>query len=197
MLKIEYVWREILYQGIELKNPDFTITELSNKFKLSTSMVSHALLPLRELGMVRIGKIKSSLIDAERLLMFWTTRRNLKKEIIYKTRSDLSVFEREALMPSNVLPTAYSACRLYFDLVPSDYENIYFYADDDEEVSERFPESPKKFPNIFILKADSYLKIYKRVPKAQIFADLWNLPEWYAKEFSDKLLLNIKTDLGI
>lgn len=197
MLKIEYIWREILYQGVELKNPDFTITELSMRFKLSTSMVSHALLPLRELGMVRIGKIKSSLIDAERLLFFWATRRNLNKDIIYKTRSELSVFEREAFMPRAVLPTAYSACRLYFDLVPSDYENIYFYADNEGEVSERFPENTKKFPNIFILKADNYLKMYKKVPKVQIFADLWNLPEWYAKEFYDKLLLDIKTDLGI
>lgn len=196
MLKIEYVWREILYQGIELKNPGFTITELSNKFKLSTSMVSHALLPLRELGMVKIGKVKSSLIDAERLLFFWATRRNLNKEIIFRTQTSIPVFEREALMPKDVFPTAYSACRLYFDLVPSDYENIYFYADNINYVEKRFPQSSKKFPNIFILKADSYLKIYKTVPKAQIFADLWNLPEWYAKEFADKLLLSIKSDLG-
>lgn len=197
MLKIEYVWREILYRGIELKNPDFTITELSNKFKLSTSMVSHALLPLRELGMVKIGKVKSSLIDAERLLFFWATRRNLSKDIIYKTQSSVPVFEREALMPKNVFPTAYSACRLNYDLTPSDYENIYFYAENEVEIKGRFPENLKKFSNVFILKADNYLKIYKTVPKAQIFADLWNLPEWYAKEFSDKLLLSIKSDLGI
>lgn len=197
MLKIEYIWREILYQGIELKNPEFTITELSNKFKLSTSLVSHALTPLRELGMVRIGKVKSSLIDAERLLMFWATRRNLNKDIIYKTRGDFPVFEREALMPASVLPTAYSACRLFYDLDPTDYNNIYFYAENEDEIKKRFPPKEKEFPNIFVLKSDSFLKNYKTVPKAQIFADLWNLPEWYAKEFYEKLLLNIKTDLGI
>lgn len=197
MLKIEYVWREILYRGIELKNADFTITELANKFKLSTSVVSHALLPLRELGMVRIGKIKSSLIDAERLLFFWATRRNLKKEIIYQTHSVDNVFEREALMPKNVYPTAYSACRLFYDLDPSDYNNIYFYAENEGEIKERFPPKENEFPNIFVLKSDFFLNTYKVIPKAQVFVDLWNLPEWYAKEFSDKLLLNIKTDLGI
>lgn len=197
MLKIEYVWREILSQAIEQKNPDFTITELSNKFSLSTSMVSHALFPLRSLGIVKVGKVKSSLIDAERMLYFWATRRNLKKEIIYKTYSEINVFERETLMPTDVFPTAYSACRLYYDLAPSDYENIYFYARDDKEIQKRFPMEEKRAPNIFVLKGDRFLADYKKVPVAQIFVDLWNLPEWYAKEFSDSLLLNIKKELGI
>jgi len=85
MLKIEYVWRELLYRAIELNQPNFTITELANRFHLSSSMVSHALLPLRGLNIVKIGKIKSTVVDTERLLYFWATRRNLNKEIIYQT----------------------------------------------------------------------------------------------------------------
>lgn len=56
MLKIEYVWRELLYRAIEQRNPYFSIIQLSNLFKLSTSVVSHAILPLKGLGVVKIAK---------------------------------------------------------------------------------------------------------------------------------------------
>ena len=196
MLKIEYVWRELLYRAVEKKQSDFTMLELGNKFKLSTSLVSHALLPLRELGIVKISKMKSKIIDAEKLLFFWATRRNLKKDLIYQTYSSLSVFEREASMPPDVFPTAYSAYHLYFADIPADYENIYFYITDLKKIQKRFPMS-KKSPNLFILKVDPYLSIYTKTPLAQIFTDLWNLNEWYAKEFTDNLLLKIKHRIGL
>jgi hypothetical protein len=197
MLKIEYIWRELLFQAIERKNPEFTITDLANKFHLSTSMVSHAILPLRELSMVEVGKLKSRVVDTEKLLYFWATRKNINKDIIYKTYINLSVFKRENAMPAIVFPTAYSACRLYYRDLPSDYENIYFYANDSIEIKKRFPEYSKKNPNIFIIQQDPYLKIYKKTPIAQIFSDLWNLPEWYAKEFSNSILQKIKSQIGI
>ncbi|PIV09088.1 hypothetical protein COS51_05000 [Candidatus Roizmanbacteria bacterium CG03_land_8_20_14_0_80_36_21] len=134
MLKIEYIWRELLYRSIEESRPDFTITELSKIFNLSTSVVSHALKPLKELGIVKINKKNSKILDAERLLFFWATRRNLKKELIYSTYNPLPVQEREASMPSKVIPTAYSAFRMYFGNPPADYENIYFYAKNLSEV---------------------------------------------------------------
>ncbi|PIV38286.1 hypothetical protein COS31_00205 [Candidatus Roizmanbacteria bacterium CG02_land_8_20_14_3_00_36_15] len=199
MLKIEYIWRELLYRSIEESRPDFTITELSKIFNLSTSVVSHALKPLKELGIVKINKKNSKILDAERLLFFWATRRNLKKELIYSTYNPLPVQEREASMPSKVIPTAYSAFRMYFGNPPADYENIYFYAKNLSEVEKRFPKSSKKNQdNLFILKPDPFLKKrYKRIPLAQIFVDLWNLPEWYDKEFSDAILLKIKEKIGL
>lgn len=197
MFKIEYIWRELSYRAIEEKQPYFRITDLAQRFKLSTSLVSHSLTPLRDLAMVEIGKTKSKVINAEKLLFFWATRRNLKKEIIYQTLSPLTVFEREASMPADVIPTAYTAYRFYLKDAPSDYENIYFYAYDLEEIQRRYPKRVKETPNLFILKPDPYLKTYKRIPLAQIFADLWNLPEWYAKEFIDVLLLEIKQRLGL
>lgn len=197
MLKIEYIWRELLYQAIEKKEGGFTISELADKFNLSTSVVSHALKPLRELNIIKIGKIRSQLIDAERLLFFWATRRNLKKEIIYQTYSSLTVYEKETSMPPDVFPTAYSACRLYYNEIPADYEKVYFYTEDKIAVKSRFPEIFKKEPNIFIIKQDDFFKIYGKITLAQIFVDLWNLPEWYAKEFLDKMLLKIKEKIGL
>lgn len=197
MLKIEYIWRELLYRAIEEQRADFKMSDLALKFHLSTSLVSHALSPLRDLQIVKIGKIRSRVVDTERLLLFWATRRNLKKDIVHKIYSGLSVLERETSMSASVYPTAYSAYRIYYRDVPSDYENIYFYAKDIDEIQKRFPENLRKDPNLFILKPDPYLTIYKKTPQAQIFVDLWNLPEWYAKEFSEALLAKIKKRIGI
>lgn len=196
MLKIEYIWRDLLTQAIEEKKNEFTLTGLSLKFKLSTSVVSHALFPLREMGMVKIGKNKSQVVDTERLLMYWATRRNLKKEIVYQTYSPLPVLAREASMPHDILPTAYSGYAYYKKDMPSDYEHIYYYAERLDTIITRFPRS-KKNPNIFILAMDPYLRIYPRTPLAQIYVDLWNLPEWYAKEFSQEVLEIIKERIGL
>lgn len=197
MLKIEYIWRELLYRAIEKKKTHFSLQELAGRFNLSTSVVSHALKPLRDLNIVKIGKLQSILIDTERLLFFWATRRNLKKDIVYATYSPLLIFEREISMPSDVFPTAYSACRLYYNLTPADYEDVYFYADNGDEIKKRFPLNSKKPPNLFILKPDAYLLQYKKITIAQIFVDLWNLPEWYAKDFQEVVLLKIKGEIGL
>lgn len=197
MYKIEYVWRELLYQAIEKKNPYFQLSSLAETFKLSTSVVSHAIEPLRNMGMVRVGKQKSLVRDTEKLLYFWATRRNLKNEVVYSTWSPLSVFEREASMPSIVIPTAYTAYRFDYKDAPADYDNIYLYADDVSSIEKRFPKRPIKEPNIFILKPDTYLKKYKKLPLAQLFVDLWNLPEWYRREFTESVLHKIQERIGL
>ena len=53
-----------------------------------------------------------------------------------------------------------------------------FRVSEDVTVSEN-----SKNPNLFILKKDSSMGLYKEIPLAQIFVDLWNLKEWYAREF--------------
>jgi len=42
-------------------------------------------------------------------------------------------------------------------------------------------------PNLFILKKDKALDKYPSIPLSQIFVDLWNLKEWYAKDFLNAL----------
>lgn len=194
MLKIEYVWRELLDRTIEKRNPDFTITELAKKYALSTSVVSHALIPLRNLNIVKINKTSSKVADWERLLFFWATRRNLKKDIIYSTFSPSPVFNGEGLMPADVIPTAFTAFRYLFKRTPADYDHIYFYSNNVDKIIKRFPES-KRPPNIFISKPDSYLLKSKKLGIAQLFVDLWNLPEWYAKDFQEAVLLEIKRNI--
>jgi len=195
MLKIEYIWRELLDRVIEKKKPEFTITELAKKYSLSTSVVNHAIYPLRQLNIVKINKFSSTVVDWERLLYFWATRRNLKKDIVYSTFSPLPVFDREGLMPPEVIPTGYTGFRYLFNKTPADYDHIYFYATDVESIIKRFPKR-KNPPNIFILKPDPYLLKSKKLSSSQLFVDLWNLPEWYAKDFWEATLLEIKKRLN-
>lgn len=195
MLKIEYIWRDLLERTIEKGNPEFTIVELSKKYQLSTSVVSYALSPLKELNLVKINKFLSQVTDWERLLFYWATRRNLKKEIIYSVYSPLSIYEREGLMPADVIPTAYTGFRLEFKRMPSEYDHLYFYSPNVEKIKKRFPPTPSK-PNIFILKPDPYLVKTRKLSLAQLFVDLWNLPEWYSKPYQEATLLEIRKKLN-
>lgn len=194
MMKIEYIWRDLLDRVIERNNNQFTLTELAKKYSLSTSVVNHAIIPLKELNIVKIGKFSSVVINWEKLLFFWATRRNLKKDIIYSTFSHLSVYDREGFMPGSVIPTAYTAFRYFFKKTPADYNNVYFYSKNIKEIEKRFPKN-KRPPNIFILKPDPYLAKSKKISLSQLFVDLWNLSDWYAKDFQDALLLEIRKRL--
>jgi len=194
MLKIEFIWRELLDRVIEKGNPNFTIIELAKKFSLSTSVVSHALIPLKNLNIVKVNKVSSKVIDWERLLFYWATRRNINKEIVYSTYSDLSVFDRDGFMPADVIPTAYTAYRIKFGKIPSDYDHVYFYSNDLQEIKKRFPQKTGN-PNTFVLSPDRYLSESKKINLAQMFVDLWNLPEWYAKDFQEATILEIKNIL--
>ncbi|MBI5123320.1 hypothetical protein HZA75_05685 [Candidatus Roizmanbacteria bacterium] len=196
MLKIEYIWRELLDRIIEKRNPDFTMTELAKKYSLSTSVVNHALIPLRDLNIVKINKTLSKVIDWERLLFFWATRRNLRKEIIYSTFSSLPVYDKEGLMPPEVIPTAFTGLRYLLNKTPADYDHLYFYSNKIDKIIKRFPKN-KRPPNIFILKPDPYLLKSKKLGLPQLFVDLWNLPEWYAKDFTDSTLLEIRKRLNL
>ncbi|OGG21186.1 hypothetical protein A3D03_06625 [Candidatus Gottesmanbacteria bacterium RIFCSPHIGHO2_02_FULL_40_13] len=197
MLKIELIWRELLYRAIDKRQPEFSITELAERFSLSTSVVSHALFPLRELKMVKIEKTSSQITDSEKLLFFWATRRKLEKDIIYSTYNPQDVFSIESLMPAEAVPTAFSACRLFFNINPAEYDKIFYYVAGKEDVLSRFPDGGKNKANVIFLKKDKFMESYEKIPMAQVFVDLWSLPEWYARDFREVLLTKIKSAIGL
>lgn len=194
MKKIELIWREILTAAIENRQSYFSQKQLAQKFKLSTSVVFHALKKPRSLGAIKVGGRGFELVDFEKLLFLWATERNLKKDLVYQTFADLPALEIEGLMPASVIPTAYTAYRFLFKETPADYSKVYLYTTEPSEVKKRFPENFKVEPNIFVLKPDPWLKKYP--PLAQIFVDLWNLSDWYAKEYQTALLEKIKEKMG-
>lgn len=197
MNKKEIIWREILYQSIEHKNRQFTQKGLAVKFGFSLSTVFNALKTPRQIGAVKVGGRSFEVVDLEKFLYLWATARNLKKDIVYQTKIQEPIFAIEGLMPSSIVYGAYSAYRLKFQLAPADYDRIYAYVFDKpdlEEMRKRFPPAKtENYPNLIVLKADQFLKNYGQTTTlAQTFVDLWNLPEWYAKDFlgalKDKIL---------
>ena len=184
MKKIEQVFREILYQAIECKNRRLTQLELSKKLKISLSTVNLAVKKLDKIGAVIIEKMGFRIIDIKKILYYWASTRNLEKDIIYKTRTEMSVRETERNLP-DIIFAGYSAYKFKFRDVPADYSEVYVYADEKEakEIKKRFSEN-NKFSNLFVLKKDENMDKYgKTCTTAQIFVDLWNLDKWYASDF--------------
>ncbi len=189
MFKKEILWREILNQAIENKKLEFTQKELAKKFSFSLSTVFNALKIPRTQSAVAVSGRNFRVADTEKLLYIWATQRNLKKEIVFKTFTSKSAKEIEGLMPANIIFGAYSAYTQKYSAAPADYDKVYVYADEAglEAIKKRFPET-KGTANVFVLKSDPFLKPYGNLtPDSQTFVDLWNLADWYAKEFLNKL----------
>lgn len=175
---------------------EFTQLEISKELGVSLSIVNRVVTTLREINAVRVRRRSFSVIALDRLLLYWATHRNLKKDIVYQTRADLPVEEIERTMPNGIAFTAYTAYRLLFGEAPADYSEVYLYADGDllKEVKRRFG-SNDRIPNVIVLKCDRYLEVEMKehklrsssVCRAQLFVDLWNINQWYAKDYVDAL----------
>jgi DNA-binding transcriptional MocR family regulator len=188
MTKKEIIWREILFQAIENKKFEFTQKELAQKYRFSLSTVFNALKVPREAGAVE-GKRGFRVLDIEKFLYLWATFRKIKKEIIYQTAVKKGVFEIEGEMPPSVIFGAYSAFLKKYKSAPADYDKVYVYIDEKkiDEIKKRFPPQ-KGYINLIVLKADPWLKNFGPItPDCQTFVDLWNLTEWYAKDFLNAL----------
>lgn len=187
MSKQEIIWREILFQTLEKDIHSFTQKELAAHFFISLSTVFNSLRGLRQINAIKVTGRNFEITQPEKILYFWATKRNLNQEIIYKTHFDGGPFEIEGMMPAGIIFTAYSAFRKKFNEAPADYDKVYVYADNLDEIKKRFP--PKNgYENLIVLKADKFLENYGLIaPLSQIFVDLWNLPEWYAKDFLEIL----------
>ena len=183
MLKKEIIWREILYQALEKKQFRFTQKQLAQKFKFSLSTVFNALKIPRASGAIKVSGRFFAVTDTQKFLSIWGTHRNLLKDIIYQTRVNLPIKKIQAELPADTIPTAYTAYYLKFKDAPADYDKVYVYAKNLEQIKKRFPFKTGQ-PNLVVLKADDWLKNYGNLaPVAQIYVDLWNLSEWFAADF--------------
>jgi len=160
-----------------------TQKQIAQKLEISLSTVNSALRPLAEMGAIEIRKFGFRVVDAEKALLHLAGMRRLGKDIVYRTRHDGNMAKIEALMPSGAVFTAYSAYRLRYREAPADYSEVYVYADEGSlaEIIRRFPQ--KGGPaNVVVLKKDGPVG-ERLVNDWLLFADLWNLKEWYAREF--------------
>lgn len=187
MKKIEIIWRELLYQAIEKDNRQFTQKGLAEKFNFSTSTIFQALKAPRKMGAIRVTGRFFVLEDPEKLLYHWASIRNLKKDTIFSTRVELPVLEIEGKIPPDAVFGGYSSARQKLTEPPADYDKVHIYSQNLEGIKERFS-LQKGNPNLIILQPDEFLTEYGQTTTlAQTFVDLWNLSEWYAKEFTNAL----------
>ncbi len=189
MTKKEIIWRDILYQAIEKKEVTFRQKDLAEKFGFSLSTVFNALKIPRGLGAIEVTGRDFRIRDAEKFLYVWATHRKISKEEVYRIHSPKSVREIESEMPAGIVFGAYSAYTKKYKDAPADYDKVYVYAGEKEliEIKKRFP-GGRGYENLFVLKKDPLLDKFGSVtPDVQTFVDLWNLSDWYAKEFLNGL----------
>ncbi len=192
MKRIEEVYREMLFQSMEKKNKIMTQSAIASALKISLSIVNLALKPLKKMNALVVKQRSFEIIDEKKILFYWASIRNIEKDIIYQTRVEKPVNKIESEMPSDAVYAAYSAYKFKFKDVAADYSEVYVYSSDIEEIKKRFPKNDKT-ANLFVLKKDDNMK---QVTFAQIFVDLWNLKEWYAKDFLNAMEEKIKNLLG-
>lgn len=187
MTKKEIIWRYILYEAFNKSAKIFTQKELASRFFVSTSTVFNALKIPRKLGAIEVTGRFFKMRDPEKLLLIWATQRNLRQDIIYSTYVDMPVQAVEGSMPPDAIFGAFSAYRFAYHDAPADYSAVYVYSDNLEEIKKRFPKQ-KGHSNLFILKPDRHLSLFgKTTPDVQTYADLWNINEWYAKDYLNAL----------
>lgn len=184
MKKIEFIWRHMLSEAIEKRQTRFRQQDLATRFAISSSTVNAALTPLRRLGAVRVGGRGFEVVDYEKILYHWANHRMFDADVVIELHVNLPIREIEAQLPPGTIPTAYTAVRERFGEPPADYDKVYCYTSNPDAVVKRFAgETTKGSPNLFLLTPDLFLSSYPAIPLAQLFVDLWNLSDWYAKDF--------------
>jgi hypothetical protein len=196
MTKKEIIWREVLYQSRVHKKNIFTQKKLAEQFGVSLSTVFNALKVPREANIIRMTGRGFTLESYAKLLYLWASSRSLERDMLQKVYAPANVSTLEGSMPPGVVFGLYSAFKIAFKTAPAEYDHLYIYV-----AEENIPVVMARLnlvdaalkrgtqPNVFLLKQDPRLKEYGReyTPLEQTFVDLWNAPEWYAKDFLSSL----------
>lgn len=129
------------------------------------------------------------MFETQKILYYWATHRNLQKNIIYQTFVDLPIQEIEGLITPEAIIGGYTAGRYLLGEPPSDYSKVYFYLDNEniEKLKNGFPKNNQD-PNLFVLKSHPKQREYGNLTTlSQTFVDIWNMNDWYAKDFLQEL----------
>lgn len=194
MTKKEVIWREILFSALEKNKTNFTQKELAEKYGFSLSTVFNALKIPRSSGIIQAGGRGFNVLDSEKFLYLWATLRRMKKDIFYKTRIEKPVRQIEEEMPPGVIFGVFSAYVKKYKDAPADYDKVYIYAQKSRlaEIKRRFP-AQKGRENLIVLSVDPWLKTFGAgiTSDCQTFVDLWNISDWFAKDFLEALKLKL------
>lgn len=185
--KTEVVWRHLIVMALDQGRRRSSLTELSQQLALPASTINKALARPGQIGAIHGTALCLRVLDPKRLLLLWAARRDLVRDVTYRTHAELPIRRIEELLPETVIPTAYSAfVQQRGRNTVADYDQVVVYASG-EELERVFP--PRRgYPNLVVLEADPLLATYGRcAPMAQVYADFFNLPTWQAQRFLDVL----------
>jgi len=185
MFKKEWIYRELACAHLRERGAKQTGLALSRKFGISLSTVHHAMLPLRQDGIVAPLSRGFRLVSLPRLLAFWGSGRRLLREVLWQG-SALGVREAERLAPSGAVWGGCTAYRMRYKDAPADYSTLIIYADEKMLADIKARMAGKGNAKLLVLKKDRFMKEHASgglCPDPQVYVDLWNMPEWYAAEF--------------
>jgi hypothetical protein len=185
MFKKEWIYRELACAHLQERGVKQTELALSRKFSISLSTVHHAILPLRQNGIVAPLARGFRLVSLPRLLAFWGSERRLKRDILWEGSAG-SVREAERLAPSGAVWSGCTAYRLRYKDVPADYSTLMLYADEETLPAIKARMATKGNVKLLVLAKDRFMGGYSDggiCPDPQVYVDLWNTSEWYAAEF--------------
>jgi DNA-binding transcriptional regulator YhcF (GntR family) len=178
--KTEWVYREIIFQALEKKQRRLTQNSLAEQCGVSIGLVNKAIAPLADINAIEKKPRSFVVISPKKAMLHWAGIRKLRRDIEYQTHSSKTVAQIEKDMPP-CLFTCYSGFARRFGRAPSDYGEVFVYAEP-VAVKDRFPPA-KGRPNTIALEMDVHLMKFKAVPLGQLFVDLWNAGTWYAEDF--------------
>lgn len=186
MKKIETIWHYLLLHALNEGIFRHTQQDLARRFGISLSTVHHALRIPANIGAVRKESKFFVLEDAMKLLYYWASVRNLNRRIFYQTYSDKPIQQIEGFALPTSIFACYSAARLIMGEAPADYATVYFYDDPahSQDIHTRFPPNSTKHANVFFLTKPPDIAAYGQYTTLPLtFVDIWNLSDWYAKDF--------------
>lgn len=186
MKKIETIWHEILQEALHKGIFKRTQQEIAEKLGFSLSTVNHALNIPTQIGAIRKESKFFVVEDFKKLITYWASVRNLTRDVIYTTYVDLPILEIEGRAIPESVYACYSAARHLLGEPPADYSSVYFYLKPESlaQFRERFPVNKEAAPNVFVLRRPENLIFSKEgTTLVQTFVDVWNLKDWYAKDF--------------
>jgi hypothetical protein len=190
MKKIETIWHYLLWEALEKGQYKHTQKDLAGDFGYSLSTINLALKKPTQIGAIRKTSRFFVLNDFKKLLYYWATNRNLAKDVVYQTFFSGSVTEAEGLVPPEAIYAGYTAGKKILGEAAADYAKLYFYIDSSKliEVKKRFPKQKVGETEIFVLKLGPGKKINSKITTLpQTFVDIWNMADWYAKDFIKNL----------
>lgn len=190
MKKIETIWHHLLYQAIEKREFRHTQAGLAELYGFSTSTANLALVKPTAIGAIRKSGKFFVVADVLKLLYLWATVRNLDKDMLYSTHSPLPIRELEGLAPPGTLYGGYSAASQILGEPPADYNVLHLYLEkvDLGIAKTRYPKINTGPSQVIIYHRPLFLPASLHTTTLpHTFVDIWNMRDWYARDFTSSL----------